>query len=276
MALKAKGDNIIAGDFSNFDGSLNSQILFRIMEVINSWYDDGEENALIRRCLAHYLFNATYLLDGNLFYLNHSQPSGNPLTTVINCMYNMFIFRYCYLLAQFENGMAQELSSYRNNVCGVFYGDDSIMSISPSIINWYNQETLSVYMKVTGHEYTDENKSTDFVPFKSLKDVNFLKRKLVSVDGIWQAPLAVETLHDMVMWSKNTIEPSEMMSQTLKQATLEASLHGKKFHGEYTDVLKQACRETGYEYVGLSFREAQNIIAMHAGQSDKTLLSFLG
>nr|WPR18354.1 MAG: RNA-dependent RNA polymerase [Crogonang virus 70] len=42
------GMNIVAGDFANFDGSLSSQILWYILDLINEWYDDGEENAKIR------------------------------------------------------------------------------------------------------------------------------------------------------------------------------------------------------------------------------------
>jgi hypothetical protein len=89
--LNRKSAHIIAGDFSNFDGSLNAQILELIPDVITAYY--GDNHGLTRQTLLSYLFNYVGVFNGHLIQMNHSQPSGNTLTTVINCLYNMFIFR---------------------------------------------------------------------------------------------------------------------------------------------------------------------------------------
>jgi hypothetical protein len=259
-SLQGTSPYIIAGDFSNFDGSLNSQILFRIIDVVNDWYQDGTENSNVRRCLATHLFNAVLLTEGHLIGCNHSQPSGNPLTTLINCMYNMFIFRYCYLLALEANNKSVTLMNYNVHTTAVYYGDDSIMAISPSIISWFNQETISEFMATTGHDYTDETKSTTFQPYKDLSTVNFLKRGFNQIDGLWVAPLSTETLEDMVMWSKNNLPPSEALDQTIRTATVEAALHGKVYHQEYTSKVRDACSSLGYRFSGVSYQEALNFI----------------
>jgi hypothetical protein len=274
--LTSKSQHIIAGDFSNFDGSLNSQILFRIIDVISGWYNDGEENALIRRVLGEYLFNSTWILRGHLVQLNHSQPSGNPLTTLINCMYNMFIFRYVYLLAKQENNFVVSLADFTKYIKGIYYGDDSVVAIAPSVIDWFNQHTITALMKKTGHVYTDETKSGNPPRYRCLHDVTFLKREFRKVGGEWLAPLSRETIQDMIMWMHDTITDDEAVSQTTRMAAFEASLHGAKYFDYFTKRVKEACLKANTTYGGMTFQECVNFINYQTGSSsfcDADLLS---
>ncbi|APG76917.1 hypothetical protein 1 [Beihai mantis shrimp virus 4] len=264
--LQQVGLKVIAGDFSNFDGSLNSQLLGRIAEIVSDWYDDGEENALIRHVLTEYLFNAFWLVDGTVLQLNHSQPSGNPLTTLINCVYNMLIFRYIYLLALEENGYPMTLGNYRTRVASVFYGDDSICTISSSAIDWFNQHSITKYMLRTGHEYTDETKSGNPPPYRDISEVTFLKRGFEMKQGFWQAPLSKLTIEDMCMWSRSGIEPQEAMHQTTRIASFEASLHGEEYHNEFCNTVRRACRQAGFSDSLLHYAEAHNILLDQQGR----------
>nr|APG78048.1 hypothetical protein 1 [Wenzhou shrimp virus 6] len=243
--VKRTGGPIIAGDFSNFDGSLNSQILFRICDVINRWYNDGEENAHIRTTLFHYLVNACIIFRHQTLVLNHSQPSGNPLTTLINCMYNMFIFRYVYSVLKKEALGNGTLFDYAKNVSGEYYGDDSLIGINPDILEWFNQITITDAMKRTGHEYTDETKTTSQVTHKSLEDVTFLKRTFVPVPGFptqSMAPLARDTIEDMVMWKNTKITDDDALAQVVPMATVEASLHGRDYYDYFTSTILSSLR----------------------------------
>ncbi|DAZ87485.1 TPA_asm: non-structural polyprotein [Pycnopodia helianthoides associated picornavirus 2] len=276
--LRSVSPHVVAGDFSNFDGSLNSQILGRIAAVISSWYADGSENALIREVLMEYLFNSTWLLRSSLIQLNHSQPSGNPLTTLVNCMYNMFIFRYVYLLGQEGVGAIPTLSGFRKRVACVFYGDDSIISISPEIVEWFNQHTITEGMSTTGHVYTDETKSGSPPPFRTLQEVTFLKRSFVATNGAYVAPLSKATITDMIMWTKKTMDPREAVLQTSRVASLEASLHGHEYHQWYTNTVNSACYQQGLPSGCLSFVECENFIAFQKGKTaftDNELLANL-
>jgi hypothetical protein len=230
--LHGAGNQIVAGDFSNFDGSLNSQILFRICDVINRWYDD--EHSRTREILFRYLIHAVWMVDGKLIQLNHSQPSGNPLTTLINCMYNMFIFRYNFLALQRFNGMIPSLIQYNTFVRGVYYGDDSIISIAIPVIHWYNQVTITAMMKATGHDYTDETKQTATTPFKPLNQCTFLKRAFGRINDKNVAQLDPNTITEMVMWKRNTLTDAEAIKQTTRHAGFEAFLHGREYYNWFS------------------------------------------
>lgn len=49
--LQAKGKSVFAGDFKGFDASEQVDVFDEILDYINRWYNDGEENARIRRVL---------------------------------------------------------------------------------------------------------------------------------------------------------------------------------------------------------------------------------
>ncbi len=69
-----------------------------ILDVINDWYDDGEENARIRKVLWAEVYNSKHISGSNVYWWTHSLPSGHPLTTIINSIYNNICFRICWLL----------------------------------------------------------------------------------------------------------------------------------------------------------------------------------
>jgi len=79
---------MIAGDFTNFDGTLNYYILESICDIINDYYGDHPSNKRVRRALWRAISNCKHLFGSIVYQLNHSQPSGNAATAVINSMYN--------------------------------------------------------------------------------------------------------------------------------------------------------------------------------------------
>lgn len=243
--LNGAGNQIIAGDFSNFDGSLNAQILFRIVDVINRWYDD--EHTRTREILFRYLVHSVWLVNGKLIQLNHSQPSGNPLTTLINCMYNMFIFRYNYLALMQINRMIPTLVNYNFFVRGVYYGDDSIISVAMPIIGWFNQETITQMMAETGHEYTDETKKISTRAFKLLDEVTFLKRSFRELRGRKVAALDKNTITEMVMWKRDGLSEQEAMKQTTRHAGFEAFLHGSDYFNWFTKTVNKNLDSMGIQ-----------------------------
>ena len=94
------GNNMIAGDFSNFDGTLHIDILWSILDVIESFYEVQDdyriEDKNVRRALWEATINSIHVCKNHVYKLNHGQPSGNPLTAVMNSMYNSIVMRYAY------------------------------------------------------------------------------------------------------------------------------------------------------------------------------------
>lgn len=239
IKLKEQGKCVIAGDFSNFDGSLHQEILWKICEIINKWYDDGQDR--IRNVLFEDIVNSIVCVDGILIQKTHAQPSGNPLTVIINSIFNQIVMRMAYLLAKQEQGMPL-LCDFTNNVSMATYGDDNVLNISQNVISWYNQVTITKQLKTFGLTYTDEAKSGVCVEYRQLQDVNFLKRKFVKNEsGIYIAPLLIDTVRDMCNW----VRGSDILAATaenVKNAMFEFALHGKQQYNIEIELIKKAIK----------------------------------
>jgi hypothetical protein len=250
---------MIQGDFENYDGSTSRRILTEIVEVINDWYDDGEENKRIRRVLFQYITSAIWYVDGQFVWMDHTQPSGNFLTTIINCLHNMFLFRIAYMLCKRANNLTMECRSYTRNTSISNYGDDCAGSVSFEVSPWFNMITISKQLGKLGFVFTDANKKMPTRPTMPIEEVSYLKRGFKEQDGTTVAPLCVETIKSMVMWThnKSTADIDECVSQTVECACVEAYAHGPEFANEFRDAVRARLLEHGKVDSTVSYEEAQ-------------------
>nr|QUS52717.1 hypothetical protein 1 [Mute swan feces associated picorna-like virus 16] len=236
--LRKKGDCVIAGDFSNYDGTLNPQIMHACLDLINEWYDDGEENFLIRRTLFEEVVSSIHICGKLVYQWTHSQPSGNPLTTILNSMYNSVSMRVVYAL---EFG---EIKSFRDNVSMISYGDDNVVNIKRQIIDRFNQYSISARYSEIGMTYTDESKGkNELVKSRALSEVEFLKRGFIERNGRFDAPLSLDTILEMVYWVRGELDHDELCISNCENAYLELSLHSPEVFELWTQRIAKACRK---------------------------------
>jgi len=243
--LHYMGDNMVAGDFSNFDGSLLMQVLVRICEKINDWYGDGEENAKIRMTLWEHICNADVIIGREIIRQTHSQPSGNPLTVIINSLFNAIIMRVAYLKLKKEQGLPV-VCDYRNYVREIIYGDDDIKSINIAILNWFNQETITKALAEYGLTYTDETKKNNTTALaKSLKEVSFLKRKFVRDSCCnYIAPMEIDNILEITNWVKGN-NVREDTKENCKHVFVELALHEEHIYDHWVRIITVKCQEKG-------------------------------
>lgn len=227
----ASTNNMIAGDFSNYDGTQNITMLWKILDIVNAWYDDEKENE-IRRVLWHGIMSSVHVA-GNICYAwHHSNPSGNPMTTLINTMYNCLVFRYVWYL----NFPSLNFSMY---VKMIAYGDDNILSISDQVADHFTPELISKGISRLGMTYTNTSKTGD-VRFLKMEEVTFLKRAFIEQDGLYMAPLDLDTLLEIPCWTKRGL-PTDIFAQSLCNVNDELALHGKEIYEKYSARLRKAC-----------------------------------
>lgn len=226
------GDYILAGDFSNYDGSLNTQILWKILDIVNAWYDDGEENKQIRSMLWMCLVNSVHVFSDNAYMWSHGQPSGNPYTTIINSFVNSFLIRIVYL--QKAPTSLRSLEFFRKCVRFVSYGDDNLIGVSATIHKWFNMSTISDGLAQLGFVYTDETKTGSNWDFRSITQVLFLKRgfRFEPVLGRWVAPLHIEVVYEMCNWVRKSIDKEQSTIDNIETAFREFALHGEGIFNE--------------------------------------------
>lgn len=246
--MKTKGSHVIAGDFGNFDGSLVAQILWAIFwEIFVTWlsqfidFETPVGERTIRVCLGlwSHLVHSVHIYDDNVYMWTHSQPSGNPFTVIINCLYNSTIMRLSWIrVMEKVQPRLRSMKWFNECVALITYGDDNVLNIDAKVVQWYNQVTISEVMAEMKHEYTDEAKTGEIVKTRTLEDIFFLKRKFRFCPELVRtvAPLKIEVIYEMLNWTRKCADPNVILMTNIETAFREIVLHGRE---EY-DKLRKA------------------------------------
>lgn len=238
LKLKQKGKKVIAGDFSTFDGTLNSCMMERFVHLVNEFYDDGEENALIRQTLFLDVFNSVHLCDGLIYMTTHSQPSGNPATTPLNCFINSMGLRMCF--EECVRGKSKlsplyekwSMRDFEEHVSMVSYGDDNVINFSDAVAPYFNMDTITEAFAKFGYVYTDEAKTIGgCIPkWRQLEDVAYLKRSFRYDDKrkVWEAPLTLDTILETPNWCRGGLDIETGTKVNSEVSIMELSLHNEE------------------------------------------------
>lgn len=231
--LSQHGPKCGAGDYSKFDGSEKPMIHWIILEVIEKFYNGTPEDRKVRKMLWEELVNSRHLHGNKVYEWVSSLPSGHPLTTWINNMYNFIAFRYCWLRSHEDDPDC--LAQFTEHVYLCCLGDDNVFNFSEECSGVFNQTTVSKHMAEIGLTYTDEMKNDTVVPFRPLSEVTFLKRSFriePSMD-IYVAPLAMETILEMPFWTKKGPLRDSIVTDNVNTALMELSLHDPKVFNQW-------------------------------------------
>lgn len=247
LYIQKKGNNIIAGDFSNFDGSLISQIMWIIFHVVDNWYKQLEtteeylHNSQIRYGLWIHVVNSVHVFGNNLVMWTHSQPSGNPFTVIINTIYNMIVVRLAYLnVCTIENKLQyRTMYHFMSWIVLIAYGDDNLIGVSKFITPWFNQQTIAQAMAEIGHIYTDETKTDHVLTTRSIYEVSFLKRSFrLNEMGTHDATLDKSVIYEMINWvRRGYTDINSAIGQTIDSACREMSLYDKRTFDHFKSQL---------------------------------------
>jgi len=249
--LREVGNKCIAGDFSNFDGSLLVEILRKICEKINVWY--GDDNSLVRTVLFEEICNGIHVCRNHVYGWTHSQPSGNPLTVIINSIFNSIIMRMAFVK------LGGSLMDYDKHVRMVNYGDDNLFSVSDNYITTFNQITITQTLASMGLTYTDEGKSGELIAHRSLDEVSFLKRGFRRLSGgLYRAPLALNTITEMCQWLRSSADPIGDCKSNVEQALFELSLHDQQVWTKWNTRIVDAARKSGIHITSYSQLDIYN------------------
>lgn len=231
-------DRVVAGDYSKFDASEQPAIHAAILDLINAWYNDDNDD--IRRILWQDLVNSRHIYGTKIYSWNNGLPSGHALTATVNSLYNHLAFRMSYYLTK-----PVTVESFNRNVFLLVMGDDNVANVSKEA-DWFNELTIPHGMSILGLKYTKEDKdSLATSPYRSIWDVEFLKRKWRSESGHIVAPLRLEVVLEELYWVKEGNEKEEHYRDMYDIVCRELSLHGKDVYNRYTQIIRTAMLENG-------------------------------
>jgi len=251
--LEAYGDGVVAGDFSGYDTRQVPQVSNAILDLINDWYGDSDENKLVRWVLWQEIVNSRHMLRNKIYSWTGSLPSGNPLTSIVNCLYNHMLFRMCWEFGIFS-GVIPKDHSFNDNSFICVLGDDNIMSSS---VSQFNQNFITSTMPVFGQDYTDELKSTERMPdWRNIEEVTFLKRSFrwEPLFSRMVAPLCKDTLFEILYWHKSQLPEEKQAAANLELVLREYSLHDPSEWNLTRNMVDHVFKAYGY-YPEFSSRE---------------------
>lgn len=229
--LQRQGSNVIAGDYSNFDGTLPVQYVEVAVKIMCDWLLANWENIvkaernvvcqerlsksqfyeflykLGMECFNHlHIANHEEAKGALVYFVRNGIPSGCPATAILNSIVNHCVLADSWLSIMQNEPLYEHLatmSAFFEHTSSIFYGDDFIMNIRHSVIDLYNQETLTQVLKTNlDMDMTDEAKTGDIVKARKLADVAFLKRKFRFEESIqlWVSPMDINVLLDAPNW----------------------------------------------------------------------------
>ncbi|QMU95533.1 hypothetical protein [Panonychus citri cripavirus] len=231
---------VLAGDFSNFDGDLLIDIMDDILTIINQFYSDRFAHR--RKALWQCITNSKQLIFDTVLELFNGQPSGNPGTAIINSIYVDLIFRHVhYNLGPFVNKF-----SFKDVFKIITYGDDHVLSVSPAISKLIDPIDISNLMTEFGHGYTDSYKNPieENTPWSKIQDVSFLKRKF-AFDHHYNyvfAPLEMRSIREMINWIQKDAAPLAALKLNCEGAFRELIHHEQATFNVKTYLIQSALR----------------------------------
>lgn len=246
--LSRHGPKVFDGDFKRFDASEQPHVLWLVLDFVNQWYDDGEENAQIRSILWLDLVHSRHV-GGNgtdqryIYQWNKSLPSGHPFTTPANSLYSLFTLTACYVRA------TGDFKNMWDHVYIATFGDDNIVNVDDTVSEDFNQVTVAHHMmdlfKLT---YTAGSKDSELLKYTTLDKCTFLKRRFVRDalgSGGWTAPLDLNSFLYSAYYYRNNRNKNEDIRKSLEDMLGELSLHDQATWDKYFPLVKDALADGG-------------------------------
>jgi len=231
---------IVAGDYKSFDKKMSPvfvkaafDILYEICKKSGNY---TEEDLLVVKGISQDITFPLVDYNGDLVQFFGTNPSGHPLTVIINGLVNCLYMRYAY----YKLNPNKETFSFKDNVALMTYGDDNIMSVSKNI-DWYDHTLISKKFSDMGIIYTMADKEAKSIPFVSLEETSFLKRTWRFDDDlkVHLAPLEHESIEKMLMiWCRSkSISAEEQCIAVITSAVREYFFYGKIIFNSKRDML---------------------------------------
>jgi len=248
--VKNGTDRIVAGDYKAFDKRMSPKEILAAFDIIIYFCqlsgNYSEEDIQIVRCIAEDTAFALVDFNGDLVQFYGSNPSGNPLTVILNSIVNSLRMRYVYFMLNPEHSV----STFKENVNLMTYGDDNIMSVSREC-DWFNHSSISETFATLNIVYTMADKESESVPFINIEDASFLKRTWRMDDNLkcFVAPLEEESIEKSLMvWTRSKSITKEVQGiDVISSALREYFWYGEKIYNEKLYLLKDLVKDLGWE-----------------------------
>jgi hypothetical protein len=270
--LLSVSDNMFDLDFENFDGRTSAEVTMAVLDLVQRFYDDGEEAYRVRKVLVEEMIH-TVAICGDTFYVKHGgMPSGSPLTVVFNTLVNCFYMYYAYL--HLVPKPLADAAIFRKSVGFKIYGDDNVGAVVRSLMPFYNPTRIAALLLEHGIVITPASKnSKDFAESMTLQEVTFLKRHFAIVPDIspimYVPQMADRTIFRLTNWIHDNGDPMEMTLVNCETSLRFAMFKGRPFFDALRNDICVALKRLSPQAIHLPHytQLVRNFSEMHCGVS---------
>ncbi len=233
-----------AGDYKAYDKKMGANVIYFCFEIIakvakNSGADEEMVRAIY--AIAEDVAFAFVDFDGDLIMFLGSNPSGHPLTVIINCLCGSLYMRYAFV-----DITAKDPSQFKRFVALLTYGDDNAVGVSPDLPS-FNHTSVMESLAKCGIVYTTADKESESTPYQPLDQISFLKRYFVKDGKRTLAPLEKDSIIKMltIHTASNSLCEEEQTACAMQSAVREAAMHGEDYYNEIRSLCEEAVNECG-------------------------------
>lgn len=238
-------DRMVAGDFKKFDKRMPANFMLAAFDILITLARHSgnfcEDDLRVMKGIAYDISFPVCDYFGSLMMFYGSNPSGHPLTVIINCLVNSLYMRYCYILSN----PLRECFTFKENVHLLTYGDDNVMGVSIKT-PWFNHTSIQKTLSVCGVDYTMADKSEGSIPYIDISEVTFLKRYWKTLRDIpfKVGPLELSSIEKSLMtWTRSkSITAEEQMLAIVSSAMQSYALWGATKYKLMATLLERLCR----------------------------------
>jgi len=249
-------------DYKAYDASLPAELIQACAQVHNKLYQScdpnwKEEDDIVRNTLYKHLSKPLLTFYDKVVRAEGGHVSGQPNTSIDNCIMNILIYYYIYLkIMREKNPKLANYKAFKENVAFAVSGDDNLCTITESIEDIFNIDSFTEQASMLGLEITTALKDGGVSTKTVLNEMTFLKRRFIQYRGNIIGPLEDEAFSKILHWCKRNrrhvfkrgedcaYDPTTIAS-TLDSCLLEAALKGKKFYDAMVAHLEQCVVKHG-------------------------------
>lgn len=239
-------DRIVGGDYGSFDKKMIADMILAAFQVIAALFKQAGfsvQECTEILCIGYDTAYSWCNFNGDLVEFFGTNPSGHPLTVVINSIVNCLYMRYCYL----KLSPVHEVKTFRQNVHLMTYGDDNGMGVSVRA-PWFNHTAIQAVLASIDVEYTMADKTSASRPFISIDEFSFLKRtwRWDEEVGAWMCPLDEKSIYrSLITWlPSKTVDSATQLVDVIVSANNEFFFYGKeKFEKEHSFFIEVLSRQ---------------------------------
>jgi hypothetical protein len=229
--------------------------MLSFFDIINMWYNDGEENQKIRKLMALEIINAPQIFEQYVFMLNGGVSSGLDLTVVINTICNEIYFRIAWqalVPAKFK-----DLMYYRENVASAIYGDDAMFAVKDEFLQYFNLVTISKYFEQFGVTLTRaDDKLGVLQEYVPVENFTFLKCA-IGVHHFKYVPIYSELLCvEIILWIRKCPDEKKACMDNCNSALRMLFFHGRKIFDKWRNRIlayEPSFQLVSYDYLDENF-----------------------